>query len=227
MVDRADTTAILLVVAGLIASGFFLVFAPEVLASDTFGPIFALVAAISIYSYAAYWAFSIRHALAVRLYRRQAFGIGFVVLAIYSTLAVFGLIPSTAPLQLSAGVSNSSFYFLFFVMFYWLDVSILAAHRSDPLLRDTLHWSKLRIPLWIANSFTWGTILLLLGIAEITGNVSILYQLNTGNINNVVLGVIYIFPIAILICGLIFLPAITIRSKWDKTLQRHFMWFAP
>ncbi len=226
MADRAGTTALLLLVAALAVSGFFIVFAPAVLASNTLGPVFLLVVSFPIYSYAAYWAFSIRRALAVRLYRNQAFGIGFVVLALYLTIAVFGLIPTT-PLQLYAALTNLIFYFLFFVMFYWLDVSILTAHRADPLLRDTLHWSKLRMPLWIANGFTWGTILVLLIIAEITGNVSILNQLDTGSFNSALVTFVYLFPIAVLICGIILLPAITIRSKWDRTLQRHFMWFTP
>jgi hypothetical protein len=227
MPDRADITAILLVVAGLVGSLILLVLFPNAFASDTYRPILFFLASIPIYSYAGFWAFSIRHALAVRLYRRQAFGIGFVVLALYSTFAIFDLVPSTASLQVSSGLTNSSFYFLFFVMFYWLDTSVLATRRSDPLLRDTLHWSKIRIPLWTANGITWGTVLFLLGYSEIAGNVSILNQLNTGNINNFVLGIEYNFPIAVLICGVIILPALAVRSKWDRTLQRHFLWFAP
>jgi len=224
MVDRADLTAIFLVIVPLVAAASLLVLFPDAFSSNT---VLFFVVSIPIYSYAAFWAFSIRHVLAVRLYRNQAFGIGFVVLAVYSTLAVFDLTPSTNSLQIISGLTNSSFYFLFIVLFYWLDASVIATRRSDPLLRDTLHWSKIRIPLWIINGITWGTILLLLIYSEITGNVSILNQLDTGNINNFVLRIMYNFPIAVLISGVIFLPAIALRSKWDKTLRRHFLWFAP
>jgi len=227
MPDRADITAILLVVAGLVGSLVLLALFPNTFASGTYGPVLFILASIPIYLYAGFWAFSIRHALAVRLYRRQAFGIGFVVLALYATFAIFDSVSSSASLQLSSLSTNTSFYFLFFVMFYWLDTSILATRRSDPLLRDTLHWSKIRIPLWTANGITWGTVLFLLGYSEITGNVSMLNQLDTGNLNNFLLGVEYNFPIVVLICGVILLPALALRSKWDRTLQRHFLWFAP
>jgi hypothetical protein len=200
---------------------------PNSFASGTYQPLLFFIASVPIYLYAGFWAFSIRRALAVRLYRRQAFGVGFVVLALFSTFSVFVLIPGTSSVQVASLLTNSSFYFLFFVMFYWLDTSVLATRRSDPLLRDTLHWSRIRIPLWTANGITWGTVLFLVGYSEITGNVSILNQLNTGNINNLVLGIEYNFPSAVLICGVILLPALALRSKWDRTLQRHFLWFAP
>jgi hypothetical protein len=37
------------------------------------------------------------------------------------------------------------------LLFYFVDVSVLAARRSDPLLRNTLHWSRLRLFLWGLN----------------------------------------------------------------------------
>ena len=132
----------LVVAAVFIVPVIFVVF-PDALTSNALQSILFLVAAIPIFSYAGFWAFSIRQALAVRLYRRQAFGVGFVVLAMFFTFAVFALVPGTANLEVAAGLTNSAFYLLFFVMFYWLDTSILATHRADPLLRDTLHWSKI------------------------------------------------------------------------------------
>src|SRR5208282_2621530 len=128
MSDRADITAAALVIVGIVVALVYSAFVPP-------GPILFLIVAVPIYSYAAYWAFSIRHALAVRLYRRQAFGIGFIILAIWFTMGAFVLVPSTN-LKLYTALTDPSFYFLFIVLFYWIDASVLATRRSDPLLRD-------------------------------------------------------------------------------------------
>ncbi len=93
--------------------------------------------------YAAYWAFVIRRALAVRLYRNQALGIGILAIAVALT-------------QVNATISNYSAnypgfltiifpYFTTLTLFYWIDTSVQAGRRSDPLLRDTLHWKGLRV----------------------------------------------------------------------------------
>lgn len=230
MLDRADLTAAILTVLGVVVGLVYILFVH--LANFLSGPgqILFLFVTIPIYSYAAYWALSIRHALAVPLYRRQAFGIGFVVLAIWSTLGVFVLVPSSN-LRLYTALTNPAFYFLFIVLFYWIDASVLAVRRADPLLRDTLYWNKIRIPFWIANIFIWTIPLLVTANAVIAGNVTLMNQLNSGNFSNSLagrlFGIIYSLPIIVLICAIIYLPAIAIRSKWDKALRRHFLWFAP
>ena len=228
MPDRADITAILLVVAGSIAAAFFMVFVPQSFSSN--GSVVAAVAyfviTIPIYSYAAYWAFGVRHALAVRLYRRQAFGIGVIVLAIWSTNGISAL-SGLVSLQIYSALSTLTWYFLLFTVFYWIDASVLASRRSDPLLRDTLYWSKLRIPLWIVDLFAIGATLSVLGYSEITGNVTLLNQVAAGTSNNAILSFIYGFPFVFaVVCGIIFLSAIAVRAKWDRTLRRHFAWFA-
>jgi hypothetical protein len=228
MVDRADFTAILLVVAGSIAAAIFLVFVPQAFSSN--GSVLAAVAFVvitaPIYSYAAYWAFGVRHALAFRFYRRQAFGIGVIVLAIWSTNAISAL-SGLVSLQIYSALSNLTWYFLLFTLFYWIDASVLASRRSDPLLRDTFHWSKLRIPLWIVDLLAIGVTLSLLGYSEITGNVTLLNQVNAGTFNNAILNFLSGFPLVLaIVCGIIFLSAIAVRAKWNKTLRRHFAWFA-
>ncbi len=228
MVDRADVTAILLVVAGSIAAVFFMVFAPESFSSN--GSVVAAVAffviTVPIYSYAAYWAFGVRHALAVRLYRRQAFGIGVIVLAIWSTNGIFAL-SGIVSLQIFSALSTLTWYFLLLALFYWIDASVLASRRSDPLLRDTFHWSKLRIPLWIVDLFAAATALSVLVYSEITGNVPLLNQVAAGTSNNANLNFVYALPLVLaVVCGIIFLSATAVRAKWDRPLRRHFAWFA-
>ncbi|HZW54889.1 MAG TPA: hypothetical protein VFF30_01220 [Nitrososphaerales archaeon] len=110
---------------------------------------------LPIYVYAAYWAFSARQALAVRLYRNQSLGIGLIVLAFWASLGS-GFTPGSAPLQLRVALIQVSFILAVIVLFYWIDASLLASRRSDPLLRDTFRWSNLRIPFWIANIIMWG-----------------------------------------------------------------------
>jgi len=112
-----------------------------------------LVAAeVLIFSYAAYWGFSIRRALYVRVYRNQALGIGLVAVSfgIFSVglAALIYIVPghvnpsaAVAPL-VALGILT---------VFYWIDVSMLVARRSDPLLRDTLHWTRLRVVFWAGN----------------------------------------------------------------------------
>jgi hypothetical protein len=233
MPDRSDVAALILFVVGFVSLVILrLLFAGsgelKKLVGD-YGPfILFLIVTVPMFSYAIYWAFDIRRALVVRLYRRQALGIGIVVLAIWATLGIFVGLPSSISLQLSTAVSNLAFYLLFFVLFYWIDASILASRRSDPLLRDPLYWSKVRIPIWGANILTWGTILLLIAYSEFTNDVSLLNELNNGTFSNPILAVAYNFPFVVLLCGVIYLPAIAIRSgKWDRALRRHFIWFAP
>ena len=182
--------------------------------------------------YATYWAFSIRRPLRVHLYRRQAFGIGFLVLAIWVVLGVFISIGLNVSTPMATLEQFSAFYFLFFVLFYWIDSSVLASRRSDPLLRDTLQWSKVRIFLWASIIIT--TLIPLVILIDVIGtsNSALFDQMNNGTlggpvISNLLGGVVLNYPIVIPIVGLIYLPVISIRSKWDRNLRMHFIWFVP
>ena len=165
-------------------------------------------------------------------------GIGIVVLALWITIATFVVVPSssTSSSSLASLVPSLEDYlaysFLFIVLYYWIDASVLAARRSDPLLRDSLYWSKIRVPLWIAiidATIIPTLIMVYIGITSDTGGLN---QLNAGTfggpvvsflLDNVVFNVTVVVPI----CGIIYLPVIAIRLKWDKGLRRHFLWFAP
>jgi len=223
LVDRADLTAAVLTAIGFFATAGYLSITPSAFTGNVPNLQVIILDTLPIYFYAGYWAFSIRHALAVPLYRRQALGIGFIVLAIWTSLAEFAGVPRSLSLRIYAPLTTFSFYFLFFVIFYWIDASVLASRRSDPLLRDTLYWSKVRIPPWIANFVIWGIPLLIIGYASIFGDITLLNEMNTGifpnSIMGTLLGVIYnVLPLLVPISGLIYLPAIAVRSKWDTGL---------
>lgn len=228
MLDRADITGIILVVAGSIAVVFFLAFVPQAFSNQGITPaITFLVITVPIFFYAAYWAFSVGRALTIRLYRRQAFGIGVIVLAFWSTIGIFVGLSGLLSLQVSSALSTLTWDFLLLTLFFWIDASVLASRRSDPLLRDTLYWSKLRIPLWSVDLLAVGTVFSVLGYAEITGNASLLNQLVVGTFNNAILNFVNGIPVLLaIVCGVIFLSAITVRAKFDRTLRRHFAWFA-
>ncbi|MDA4118434.1 MAG: hypothetical protein OK455_08845 [Thaumarchaeota archaeon] len=99
----------------------------------------------------AYWALIIRRALATPLYRRQALSVG-VVGTYFAVLWVSS--PFTNPLLGSPGpvsvLAAGAFFVGIMMIFAWIDGSMRVARRADPLLRDTLRWSKLRIVLWVA-----------------------------------------------------------------------------
>jgi len=85
----------------------------------------------------------------------------------------------------------------------------------------------LRIPLWVVNILSVGIVFVVLIYSEIADNITLLNAFNTGDFNNVIVYVVYNYlSVITLFCGIIFIPAIAMRAKWDKTLRRHFVWFA-
>ncbi len=166
------------------------------------------------YLYAAYWAFNIRRALAVGIYRRQALGIGLVAASFMPLLvsSLLNLVP--------AGFYLVPLFAAFMILFYWIDASALAARVSDPLFRDTLHWSKLRILLWALNTITVGSALSVILYVWVSGN--------TGFFSPIPAAIGYFIvgtpEFVTIISGAVFLPIIAQRSK-DMTLRKHFRWF--
>jgi len=94
--------------------------------------------------YAAYWAFSVRKALAGGMYRRHAFLLGGVsvllAMAGFLTYSTNEVINALLSLFISA---------LFIFAFAFIDSTVPLARRSDPLLRSILGWNRLRVALWI------------------------------------------------------------------------------
>lgn len=164
---------------------------------------------ILVFGYAAYWAFTIRRALATRLYRNLAFGTGLVASVMVTAIGVVsadvtGVQSVITPFALLAVLTT----------FYFIDSSVLAARRSDPLLRDTLHWTKVRYPYWV----------LIIILALAAAAVSILFPAAL-HYNSLVFVLFSGIPyLAALGVGLVVLPLSAVRSR-DGTLRTHFKWF--
>jgi len=152
--------------------------------------------------YVIYWALEIRHALFVRLYRNQALGVALVALSL-----LFSVYSGLPPVVLTAFGIVLVFVGIFLV-FYWIDISLRAARRSDPLLRDTLKWSKVRKVLW--------PLIIGLSVLFIVGII-----LKLENLANFIAPFPYFIVIA---SGALYLPVAARRSK-DPILRKHFIWF--
>ena len=164
---------------------------------------------IAMFGYAGFWALNIRRALAVGIYRSQASGTGLLAAAIAATIVTvaadvtgnqFVILP--APLALAI----SSFYFI--------DASTQALRRSDPLLRDTLRWSRSRRYLWV--------VVFVLAVASALGNLEFSTTSKYYTPEAFVLTQsLFLFVFGI---GAIIIPLGAVRSK-DLTLKRHYKWF--
>ncbi len=231
MPDRADATAAIVAAVSLLVGFLYvLAFPSSSFVNGIPTPPVYLIWAVPIFSYAAYWAFAIRHALAVRTYRRQALGIGIVVVGVFGIILVFVLVPTGSTVSASF-IQFVAFDVLFLVLFYWIDASVLTTRRYDPLLRDVLYWRKIRIPLWIAIIVTTMIPICILSYIALTSNLALFNQVNNGTFGGPVvesaLNIVANFAIVIPILGIIYLPASALRAKFDKNLRRHFLWFAP
>ncbi|HEV2121116.1 MAG TPA: hypothetical protein VGS11_13570 [Candidatus Bathyarchaeia archaeon] len=156
-----------------------------------------------LFSYAAYWAFIIRRALVRGLYRRQAswvvaMGIYFVALSSFLTLAIYFNLNTLAVNILGGAIIGSGFI----IIFAWMDTTIRVARRSDPLSRDTLHWSKLRY---------------FLGLVTLGGALASVIQAISSGFSQVAPygGALFIGALGLLISA---------RRSGDATLRKHLVW---
>ena len=113
-------------------------------------------------------------------------------------------------------------YAAFAILFYWIDASAGAARRSDPLLRDTLHWTKVRLWLWTLNA----------AIIALYISVALYYQavgFNPKTAPPVLVLIVYTLAIIVtvfvpLISGALLLAIGALRSG-DTALRGHLQWF--
>ncbi len=170
----------------------------------------------AIFSYGAYWALTIRKALMSYLYRRQALWVGgvaiyFVAQSVFVALAIlYDATGFYVNLLAAAFIAVGSA-----AIFVWIDSTVLVARRSDPLQRDTLHWSKLRY---------------FIGISQATGNFfnilfNVIFASSSGSSYQLLgypslLGYIG----TILLLGAIAL-LVSARRSGDLTLRGHLKWF--
>src|SRR5579864_7773784 len=138
MVSKADLTIAVLILAGTAIGISYDLYLGA-------GSSVSAVLLILAFAYTSYWAFGIRHALAVERYKNQALGIGLIAIALGLIILNPGN-PSTVPGV--AFLQALPLTLLEVFTFYWVDASVLASRRSDPLLRDTFRWRRLRFVLW-------------------------------------------------------------------------------
>jgi hypothetical protein len=166
--------------------------------------VIGLILAIGLGSYDAYWSLGLRRALRVRAYARQL-----VIVGSFSVYGAFLFLLFYLIYFLEPSLFNSPVYYLqvglYAVLppmtFAWIDSSIRLGRRSDPLLRDPLRWSKIRLALWP---------LLLLTLIGIASN---------GGDNPVFLSSFVIIAISVL--------PILMAARWsgDSHYRRSLQWF--
>jgi uncharacterized membrane protein len=182
---------------------------------------------LAMLTYTAYKAFSIWRATSVGPFRNQAIGIGLLA----TSFAVF-LLNQVAyyyiPLKYTAQCTQCTpgeggpaglptFLLVLLLLFYEVDSSVPAGRRLDPLHRDTLRWSWVRIVLWP----------LIAGLGMIIAVEDIVYQVWRGFAPGTPP---FWVPAAIvsigvpLILGLIMLPLTAWRAK-DSVLRIQLAWF--
>jgi hypothetical protein len=177
--------------------------------------VIASVAALLALSYGAYWAFEIRRALAVRLYRSQALGIGLLAVSVgLAQLYFTGSIFYGWPPELTF----VSILFFALALFYWTNTSVRAARQSDPLLRDMFRWTRVR---WLC--------LALIIAAVVYDFAAILYNVMNGYAVTPTatgfLAITFAIPVVVpVVAAAVLLPVVGFRSR-DPVLRRHLVWF--
>lgn len=167
------------------------------------------------YGYAAYWAFNIRRALAVRIYRNQALGVGLVSLGFILIFFDYVLVSSFNIVIFVAIQALVTAMFFFFI-----DSAVLDGRMSDPLLRDTIHWRRIRLWVWgIFVAASVASIYIVVYYAGLTGkNLSVLpfWVSFIGSALEVVV---------VIIVGIVALPLTAIRTR-DPYLRKQLAWLA-
>ena len=194
-----------------------------------FGCALALAAVLS---YAIYTAFGIRHAFSVRLYRRQALGIGLIALVLLTNFVnnfVLSYFPPNHPTDIAVtnlGVLGLPTFILFFaVLFYWIDASVLVAIKSDPLQRDTLRWRGVRL---VLRLLIYGSAVLVIGtflfaaifVAVPSGGASA----SSGGAPAFLAPSEFLLLLGVPVAGVVLLPISARRTK-DPLLKKQLYWF--
>ncbi|HYB76255.1 MAG TPA: hypothetical protein VEC08_04790 [Nitrososphaerales archaeon] len=179
------------------------------------------VVVLLIFGYTTYISTNIGWSLAVGLYRRQALWVS-VLSAIYALLlletfiSVFYLSTESAPEDLIVSLSQD---IGIIAIFAWADASARIARRSDPLLRDSLNWSKLRRFVWalLAVSIA-STYYFAFALVASTGSLSVAPSPG-------LLISLAAFLFTPFVAGAFVIPVSAARTG-DPVLRRHLRWFS-
>jgi len=176
---------------------------------DFVNVIMALVV-VAGFGYVTYAALAMRRTLGSGLYRRQALGVGLVAVG-FTALYLFNF-------DSDSFLDPVVFYATAFFLLYWVDSSILASRASDPVYRDTLGWSRLRLVYWVVSVASVPIVFGLLAYYSSIG-----FQGLPGYVN-VVLPILFALPIyAAVVAGAVVMPIAARRSR-DLTLRRSLEW---
>jgi hypothetical protein len=187
---------------------------------DTVALVIAGAAAV-VFGSIAFSAFSIRRRMSGNLYRQQGLGIGLVTV-LFGGFTVLLTLSSIFPAP-DFVLTIISTWLVFWSVFYWIDSSIRAARFTDPLLRDTFHWKRLRVVLWaydvggplgILGVFIWGSA---------TGG-SPSTPISPA-LSGLLFGTLFAPIVIALFSGFVVFPIVARRSA-DRNLRMHLEWFA-
>ncbi len=175
--------------------------------------VLAVLVMSAIYGYIAFSAFAIGRSLYDRIHRRQAIGIALVIILgdVLNSLVDLGPNANSGPIFVGGFLL---YYITFMGFYYWIDTSIRAARLTDPLLRDTFRWSKLRLIFW---AYDVGATVFFLYAGVFYG---ITYETASPAILVFLLGPLFIMMFS----GAVVLPIAARRSK-DRVLRKHLDWF--
>jgi len=185
-------------------------------------------AAIVVCLITAVSAFNERRGMTVRMRRNLAVGIALVALAVAWIALNFIINHPECCNLVGDGYSFLQGNVPSLIIFYWIDAAVLAARRTDPLMRDTLHWSRVRIVLWGIVLFSTSVYLfvILLYYDVIVGK-SIGAGFNGAPFGNNIITYLGSAPTVLipLFAAPILLVVVWRRSR-DPTIRQHLKWFA-
>jgi len=184
--------------------------------------------AFVVFAFSAYRAFGVRKGLAVGLYRNQALWAGTTAAYWALLFVVYGIAFSIYQANPGPNLTNiiddfavfAWLYAALILAFQWVDSSVSVARRSDPLLRDTMHWKYTRIALWLLILFGLVVSFSVYGlmVAIDANGDPLLAQVNFYILN---------YPVFLIVGPLSFLALYAgSRHSGDPTLRRHLRWLA-
>jgi hypothetical protein len=174
---------------------------------------------LAISLYAIYWSLDIRQGLSSRIYRNQALGMGLIalIIALFDFLVFMDGLDISPILNVTLGVGDIGTglgALVVVAISYWVDISIRATQRSDPLLRDPLQWKYVRWFLWV-----------MVLVFEVVAETLTIFFPNSTIANSILKtgGGGATIALAIL-CGIVYIP-LSLRLSPDKSIRPHFTWF--
>jgi len=214
MRSSSDVAFYLLVIAGFLLPFLLLLVFNYSLSVSSITGAFVLCA---VFSYAAFWGFSMRNGLAAPLYRRHALWVGaagayfavqWLLLALFAPFYPYGGTPQTRFLI------DSYNDFGYTMIFAWIDATMPLVRRSDPFLRNPLRWERLRLILW--PLVLLGAVGTDIGLQSVTAITQSEYPALRDLLTTI--------PYPVLLLGALGL-GLSIRRSEDAILRGHSRWF--